>query len=78
VLTSDTIGAIAASLAKAQAIIENPAKAKTNPHFRSKHADLGTGIDCIRPALAAQEIAIVQAPETRGNSIVLHMRLFHS
>jgi hypothetical protein len=76
---SAEINEIAAALAAAQAIIKNPDKTKVNPHFKSKYADLATGLDCIRPALSANGIAIVQATEIgRDGMLTLVTRLVHS
>ncbi len=59
---SDTIGALAKSLAAAQSVIENATKGSVNPHFRSKYADLAEVLNTVRPVLAEHGISIVQAP----------------
>jgi hypothetical protein len=76
--TSEQINDIAAAMAKAQATIQNPAKDKVNPHFRSKYADLAAGLDCIRPALSANNIAIFQATDVVDDGVILRTRLVHS
>jgi ERF superfamily len=76
--TSDEINEIAAALAKAQGIIKNPAKTRENPHFRSTYADLATGLNGIRHALSAQEIAVVQATDINRDGVVLVTRLIHT
>lgn len=67
--SSDTIGAIAAALAKAQADIANPEKSLTatihSPFPREsdrtfRYASLANGLDIIRKSLGRQEIATVQ------------------
>jgi hypothetical protein len=75
--TSEQIDQIAKAMAKAQATIENPAKDKVNPHFKSKYADLAAGLDCIRPALSANGIAIFQATEVIDDGVILRTRLAH-
>jgi hypothetical protein len=67
--SSETIGAIAAALAKAQAELTNPEKSlvatirasgprETDQTFR--YAALSTGLDIVRKALGSQEIATIQ------------------
>ena len=67
--SSETIGAIAAALAKAQAEISNPEKSLTatirSPSPREgdrtfRYAPLSTGLDIVRKALGRHEIATVQ------------------
>jgi hypothetical protein len=77
--TSEQINEIAAALAKAQAEIQNPAKNRVNPHFKSKYADIADGLDVIRPALSKHGIAIVQATELIDDSmVILRTTLVHS
>src|SRR5678815_4166340 len=66
---SETIGAIAAALAKAQAEITNPEKSLTatirSPFPREedrtfRYASLSSGLDIVRKSLGRQEIATVQ------------------
>jgi hypothetical protein len=78
-LTSDNIAEFAGALAKAQGEIQNPAKNRINPHFKSKYADIADGLDVIRPALSKNAIAIVQATELLDESmVILRTRLVHS
>jgi hypothetical protein len=68
--SSETIGAIAAALAKAQAELTNPEKSliatirASNPRESDqtfRYAALSNGLDIVRKTLGAHEIAIVQA-----------------
>jgi hypothetical protein len=68
--SSETIGAIAAALAKAQAELTNPEKAliatirAANPRDQDqtfRYAALSSGLDIVRKALGGHEIATVQA-----------------
>jgi hypothetical protein len=66
--SSETIGAIAAALAKAQGELTNPEKSLTatirsdGPAERSFHyAPLSSGLDIVRKTLSQHEIATVQA-----------------
>jgi len=67
--SSQTIGAIACALAKAQAALENPQKSLTavmhSPFPREesrtfRYASLASGLDIVRKALSQHEIAAVQ------------------
>ncbi len=67
--SSETIGAIAAALAKAQAELTNPEKAliatirAANPREQDqsfRYAALSSGLDIVRKALGGHEIATVQ------------------
>ena len=53
------------AVAQAQAEMKNAAMNKTNPHFKSKYADLGAIRDAVIPPLAKQGVALVQLIETR-------------
>ncbi len=75
---SDTIGAIAGALAKAQADIKNAAKTSDNPFFKSKYADLAEVKDACWQALTGNGIAIIQAPLTIGKRAGVRTMLAHS
>lgn len=77
-IESEAINEIAGALAKAQGEIKNPEKTRVNPHFKSTYADLATGLDCIRPALSANRIAIIQATGINADGVYLTTRLIHS
>lgn len=51
---------IHAALAAAQAEMGKAVKGTTNPHFRSKYADLGAVMDACLPALNAHGISVTQ------------------
>jgi hypothetical protein len=87
--SSETIGAIAAALAKAQAELTNPEKAlvatirasgprETDQTFR--YAALSSGLDIVRKALGGHEIATVQttAIDTEAGLIRLTTTLAHA
>ncbi|MGB4031208.1 MAG: ERF family protein [Tenuifilaceae bacterium] len=75
---SETISTLAASLVKAQREIEGAAKDKTNPHYRSKYADLASVADACKPALNRHGIAYVQAPEpSESGTLALTTMLVH-
>jgi hypothetical protein len=76
--TSESIAALAAALAKAQAVIEGAVKDKMNPAFRSKYADLAAVWDAIREPLTANGLSLVQMPDMVEGDPVLVTRLLHS
>ena len=87
--SSETIGAIAAALAKAQAELTNPEKAlvatirASSPRERDqtfRYAALSAGLDIMRKALGGHEIATVQttAIDNEAGLIRLTTTLAHS
>ena len=87
--SSESIGAIAAALAKAQAELTNPEKSLTatirasNPRENDqtyRYAALASGLDIVRKTLGAHEIAAVQstAIDNEANLIRLTTTLAHS
>lgn len=65
-MQSQTIGKIAEALAKAQAKFDNARKSATNPHLKSKYADLASVREAVSKPLAEQGIAVVQTMEPHG------------
>src|SRR5580700_4120292 len=70
--SSETIGAIATALAKAQAELTNPEKSLTatlrspfprEPERTFRYAPLSSGLDIVRKTLGRHEIAAVQSTE---------------
>jgi len=76
--TSPTIGALAAALAKAQGAMKFASKDSTNPHFKSKYADLAAVWEAIREPLSANGLAIFQNPSSDANGIILETILMHA
>jgi ERF superfamily len=80
--SSETIGAIAAALAKAQAELTNPEKAligtirASNPYDNDqtfRHAALSSGLDIVRKALGGHEIATVQTTAIDKKVGLIHL-----
>jgi hypothetical protein len=74
---SESIAALSKAFAKAQPAIEGAVKDKTNPHFRSKYADLGAVTDAIKPALQGTGLSFVQVchdaqDAAKVETIILH------
>jgi hypothetical protein len=79
---SDSIGALAAALAKAQAEIQNPEKSLTativSPFPREgvrsfRYASLSSGLDLVRKCLGQHEIATVQATAIDADSGLIRL-----
>jgi len=75
--TSESIGALAAALAKAQAEMKGAVKDSTNPHFRSKYADLSSIREAAVGPLAKHGIAVVQGVEAEGPVVRVSTTLVH-
>jgi hypothetical protein len=75
---SESIAALAAALAKAQAEIENASKSSVNPHFKSKYADLAEVLNTVRPVFAKHGIAVIQAPSFDAGVAHVETMLTHS
>lgn len=76
--TSESVTALSAALAKAQARVKGAAKDSTNPHFKSRYADLASIWDACREALTANGLSIVQAPSSDDAGAYVTTRLCHA
>lgn len=76
--TSEKTGEIAAALAKAQGEIKSAIKDSTNPHFKSRYADLASVVDACRTPLAKNNIAFSHGLDSSdGQTVLVTCRLFH-
>jgi hypothetical protein len=81
--SSETIGAIATALAKAQAELTNPEKTLTatiiakNGERTFRYASLASGLDIIRKCLGQHEIAVMQTTMVDQGQITLTTLLVH-
>lgn len=75
--TSESIAALAAALAKAQAEMQNPAFDSNNPFFKSKYASLAAVRNAVIPALSRNNLAIVQTIRS-GDNIECETMLMHA
>lgn len=66
-----------AALVAAQAEMKNAHLNKTNPHFKSKYADLSSVREATMPALAKHGLGILQKPTLKDGRFVLVSRLIH-
>ena len=76
--SSDQINELATALAKAQGELENASKSSTNPHFRSKYADLAEVLNTVRPVFARHGLSITQFPSFESGVVSVETRLMHS
>jgi hypothetical protein len=82
--SSETIGAIATALAKAQAELVNPEKTLSativgrSGERTFRYASLATGLDLIRKCLGQHEIAVIQSTTMDQGRIMLTTRLVHA
>lgn len=67
-----------AALAKAQGAIENASKNASNPHFRSKYADLAEVLNTIRPPFTANGLSVIQSTGFDGSLVHVTTVLAHS
>lgn len=65
------------ALADAQGEIENAAKKSTNPHFKSKYADLAEVLTTIRETFPKHGLSLVQSPAFDGSLASVHTVVGH-
>jgi hypothetical protein len=75
--TSSTIKELALALHKAQKNIKAALKDSTNPHFRSKYADLSSVIDAVKVPLLDQGIIFSQGVSGVENGVAVETMLLH-
>jgi len=76
--TSSSLVELATALAKAQGEIESAKKDSTNPHFKSKYADLASVWDAIRGPLSKNGLSVVQMPTAYGSEVCVTTLLLHA
>jgi hypothetical protein len=76
---SESLGKLAEALAKAQLAMGNAAKDSTNPHFKSRYADLASVREAVLPHLAANGIAVIQRIVSQAKEgVAVSTMLVHS
>jgi hypothetical protein len=68
---------VAAALVKAQREFGPALKSSTNPHFRSKYADLSACIEAVIDALNNNGIYLMQLTEERENGVCVQTQFIH-
>lgn len=69
---------LATALAKAQSKIDSAKKDSTNPHFKSRYADLASVWEAIRGPLTENGLSIVQMPSADGAKVSVTTILLHT
>jgi len=77
-LKSETIGALAAALAKAQSQISGAVKDAANPFFKSKYADLESVWQACRTPLTDNGLSVVQTTRYTADTLMLITTLMHA
>lgn len=75
---SNSIAALAAALAKAQAEMSGAAKDSANPYFKSKYADLQSVWSACRKPLTDNGLSIIQTSQPTKHGLMLVTTLAHS
>ena len=77
--TSDNLNELAPALAKAQGQMESAKKDSTNPHFRSKYADLAAVVEAIKKPLADNGLSYLQGfGWDEHGALIVRTRLLHA
>jgi hypothetical protein len=71
---SDSLSNVCKSLAAAQGKLRKAVKESTNPHFRSRYADLESVIEAMREPFASEGLSVVQSV----NDGMLSTTIFHA
>lgn len=66
------------ALAKAQGEVENATKGSTNPHFKSKYADLAEVLNTVRPTFAKHGLSLLQSTAFEGSLVSVTTVVAHS
>lgn len=67
-----------AALAKAQSEVENATKGSTNPHFKSKYADLAEVLNTVRPTFAKHGLSLLQSTAFEGSLVEVTTLVAHA
>lgn len=71
------MSAIASAFIKAKKAFSPALKNSTNPHFRSKYADLGNCLEAVNDALLANGIALYQETSQDDSGVTVETVLLH-
>ena len=78
VYKSNEIGELAKALACAQGELENASKNSSNPHFKSRYADLAEVLNTVRPVFAKNGISVTQHPDCTDGIVEVETMLLHA
>jgi hypothetical protein len=76
-MKSEKIDLIIPALLKAQGELEHAKKDSSNPHFKSKYADLATVLDTCKPVLQANDLLVTHQRESTEAGEFLITTLWH-
>lgn len=76
--TSKATADLFSALSKAQGELENAAKTSSNPHFKSKYADLAEVLNTIRPVFSAHGLSLLQTTGFDGSVVCVTTILGHA
>lgn len=76
--SSASIATLAAALVKAQTKIEGATKDKTNPHFKSKYADLSSVVEAIKKPATDNGLTWTQVMHDADNAAKVETIILHS
>lgn len=68
---------IASAFVKAQKAFAPALKTSSNPHFRSKYADLSACVEAVIDALNAEGIALIQMPHESDSGVIVETMFLH-
>ena len=74
---SETIKELAIALNSAQKEMKAAVKDATNPHFRSKYADLGSVVEAVRAPLLKHGITFLQGVQDAEGGVAIETMLLH-
>jgi len=74
---SESIAALAKALVKAQGELENASKNASNPHYKSKYADLAEILNTVRPVFSKNGLSFVQCPTFLDGVASVETMLMH-
>jgi hypothetical protein len=74
---SESIKEIALAMHKAQRKIKAALKDSTNPHFRSKYADLSSVVEAVKEPLSSEGIVFLQGVSGVENGVAVETMLLH-
>lgn len=69
---------LAGAMARAFGEIDAAVKSASNPHFKSKYADLTAVIETIKPALVKHSLFFTQHPQPTDNGVTVETMLHHA
>lgn len=72
------VNELATALCKAQAQMRAAPKSKSNPHFKSRYADLDACWDAAREALTTHGLSVVQGVSAQGKAVTVTTMLMHT